>query len=162
MLKEKIEILKEVSRFVDYLIRFGDDTRVEVRRTISSFQMNLADYNLDPRNKESRPFFLINKDLTRKISSQTTLKILAMASDIDLHKNFIKVDGSGNELLFFGHDAVEFIDTILDKFDLRYTNIMSNGIVFNEVNLIGFYSAPKERLSKGLEDINHVLNLSLH
>ena len=158
MFKAKMKMMTQLGDFIELILNSSEsDSRdPSIMMDIQSFQKSLSDYNESPENKDSRPFLMLPKDITKQILPATILKILAIASDNDIYRDFVKVSGEGRDLVFFSHEAVDLIESIADEFNITYTNILSNGIVFNEFNFIGLYTASKDRLECALEDIRRI------
>lgn len=160
MFKEKTKMMGEVAIFIETILDHSgkESATGEVLSDIHHFQLSLSEYNQDPANKDSRPFLLVPSDITQQIKMSSVLKILARASDQGLYRDFVRVDKKGRETILFSHNAIGFVDSIAQEYDLKYTNLLSNGIAFNEFNFIGFHTASKKRLMAGLDDIREILS----
>lgn len=148
MSQSKAETLKCVIEFIDLITAGVDGSTPPANLTpaIRAFQKSLSALNEDFENTETRPFLLIHAEAEDVLPESMVNALLMAAADAGLEGEFCKARVNGNVMGFFSHKARSFVDSHIINSDVRYMNLLSNGVAFDDYQCIGFYSASADRL----------------
>lgn len=144
------EILKTVVDFIESIVA-ENKTEAEAARTTKAtlkFQADLLAFNKDPSVTGNYPFLLGLGKPDEAISEIEIDKIIFYLEDIGLGGEVVKRFVNGYVCGFLGHKALSAFKEYTEKnpSEAKVMNIQTNGIVTDNLEFLGFYTAKSKPL----------------
>jgi hypothetical protein len=158
----KRQILQTVYTFIETITcpdEEAQDSRA-VSEIVNGLERDLAAYNMDAAQTDSRPFMLVHVAPGTPLAEVEIDKIILAADESGLADQFCKAPVNGFVCGFFGHKATAFVEGYLKAHvpHASYMNMSANGIVFSDFQLVGLYTASRETLTTARSNLSAYLS----